>query len=86
MATIYIAISAFENMVCKFVLKVLLEHKGENWWDECLMRQPHSALLSMFCNGICPVSVPPCKILYTFLLRVSRKIHPLFRSSNTSSL
>lgn len=36
MATVYTAIAAFENMVRKFVVKVLLEHKGENWWDECV--------------------------------------------------
>lgn len=29
-------IAAFENMVRKFVVKVLLEHKGENWRDECV--------------------------------------------------
>ena len=34
MATVYTAIAAFENMVRKFVVKVLLEQKGENWWDE----------------------------------------------------
>ena len=36
MATVYTAIAAFENMVRKFVVKILLEHKGENWWDECV--------------------------------------------------
>lgn len=36
MATVYTAIAAFENMVRKFVVKVLLEHKGENWRDECV--------------------------------------------------
>lgn len=36
MATVYTAIAAFENMVRKFVVKVLLEHKGENWWEECV--------------------------------------------------
>lgn len=34
MATVYTAIAAFENMVRKFVVKVLLEHKGEHWWEE----------------------------------------------------
>lgn len=33
MATMYTAIAAFENMVRKFGVKILLEHKGENWWD-----------------------------------------------------
>lgn len=36
MATVYTAIAAFENSVRKFVVKVLLEHKGENWWEECV--------------------------------------------------
>lgn len=34
MATVYTAIAAFENMVRKFVVKILLEHKGENWWEQ----------------------------------------------------
>lgn len=33
MATVYTAIAAFENMVRRFVVKILLENKGENWWD-----------------------------------------------------
>lgn len=36
MATVYVAIAAFENMVRKFVVKILLEHKGENWWNNCV--------------------------------------------------
>lgn len=32
MATVYTAIAAFENMVRQFVVKILIEHKGENWW------------------------------------------------------
>lgn len=36
MATVYTAIAAFENMVRKFIVKVLLEHKGENWWGQCV--------------------------------------------------
>lgn len=36
MATVYTAIAAFENMVRKFIVKVLLEHKGENWWEQCV--------------------------------------------------
>ncbi len=36
MATVYTAIAAFENMVRQFVVKILLEHKGENWWEECV--------------------------------------------------
>ena len=34
MATVYTAIAAFENMVREFVVKVMLEGKGENWWEE----------------------------------------------------
>ncbi len=36
MATVYTAISAFENSVRKFIVTVLLEHKGENWWEQCV--------------------------------------------------
>jgi Abi-like protein. len=36
MATVYTAIAAFENMVRQFIVKILLEHKGEAWWDECV--------------------------------------------------
>lgn len=34
MATVYTAIAAFENSVRRFVVKVLMENKGENWWEE----------------------------------------------------
>lgn len=34
MATVYTSIAAFENMVRKFVEKILIEKKGENWWEE----------------------------------------------------
>ena len=34
MATVYTAIAAFENMVRKFVVKILVEHNGENWWEQ----------------------------------------------------
>ena len=34
MATVYTAIAAFENTVREFVVKVLLENVGENWWEE----------------------------------------------------
>lgn len=36
MATVYTAIAAFENMVREFIVKVMLENKGENWWEECV--------------------------------------------------
>ena len=36
MATVYTAIAAFENMVREFISKTMLEHKGENWWEECV--------------------------------------------------
>lgn len=36
MATVYTAIAAFENMVRQFVVKILMENKGENWWTECV--------------------------------------------------
>lgn len=36
MATVYTAIAAFENTVRKFVVNILLENKGENWWEVCV--------------------------------------------------
>ena len=33
MATVYTAIAAFENTVRQFVVKVLIENKGEAWWQ-----------------------------------------------------
>jgi hypothetical protein len=42
MATVYTAIAAFENTVRQFVVKVLLEHKGENWWEECVSEKIRS--------------------------------------------
>lgn len=36
MSSVYTAIAAFENTVRKFVVKVLLEHKGEGWWELCV--------------------------------------------------
>lgn len=36
MATVYTAIAAFENTVREFIVKVLLEHKGANWWESCV--------------------------------------------------
>lgn len=36
MATVYTTIAAFENMVRDFISKTMLEHKGENWWEECV--------------------------------------------------
>lgn len=34
MATVYTAIAAFENTIRQFVVKILIENKGENWWQE----------------------------------------------------
>ena len=34
MSTVYIAIAAFENTVREFVIKILIENRGENWWEE----------------------------------------------------
>ncbi len=36
MATVYTAIAAFENSVRKLIKTVLLEQKGENWWEQCV--------------------------------------------------
>ncbi len=34
MSTVYTAIAAFENTVRQFVIKILIENRGENWWEE----------------------------------------------------
>lgn len=34
MASVYVAITSFENMVRDFIAKTLSEEKGENWWEE----------------------------------------------------
>lgn len=36
MATVYTAIAAFENTVREFVVKILIENNGENWWEQCV--------------------------------------------------
>lgn len=36
MATVYTAIAAFENSVRRFVVKNLMENRGEKWWEECV--------------------------------------------------
>ena len=36
MAMVYTAIAAFENGVRELISGVLLESKGENWWEECV--------------------------------------------------
>lgn len=36
MSTVYIAISAFENSVRHFVVKVILENCGDDWWNVCV--------------------------------------------------
>lgn len=42
MATVYTAIAAFENGVRRFVTKILIENKGENWWIECVSEKIRS--------------------------------------------
>lgn len=34
MATVYTAIAAFENSVRRFVVNILIENYGENWWSQ----------------------------------------------------
>lgn len=36
MATVYTAIAAFENSVRRFIVKVLMENNGDNWWEDCV--------------------------------------------------
>lgn len=36
MASVYVAITSFENMVRDFIAKTLSEVNGENWWEKCV--------------------------------------------------
>ena len=36
MATVYVAIAAFENSARQLISKVLLEKVGANWWETCV--------------------------------------------------
>ncbi len=36
MATVYTAVSAFENSVREMISKTLMENVGESWWVECV--------------------------------------------------
>ena len=36
MASVYVAITSFENMVRDFIEKTLSELEGENWWEKCV--------------------------------------------------
>ena len=36
MATVYVAVAAFENSVRKLVESVLVDEKGDEWWSECV--------------------------------------------------
>ncbi len=42
MATVYTAIAAFENGVRRFVVKILMENKGEDWWQACVSEKIRS--------------------------------------------
>lgn len=36
MSYVFVAISAFENMIRDFVTKIMLESKGPIWWQDCV--------------------------------------------------
>lgn len=36
MASVYVAITSFENMVRDFIAKTLSEENGEDWWEKCV--------------------------------------------------
>lgn len=36
MASVYVAITSFENMTRDFIAKTLSETEGENWWEKCV--------------------------------------------------
>jgi len=46
MATVYIAIAAFENSVRELVSNTLLENVGESWWEECVSNRIREAAKS----------------------------------------
>lgn len=39
MSLVFIAITSFENTVREFVSKLMLETKGENWWENCVKKE-----------------------------------------------
>lgn len=38
MATVYVAIAAFENSVRSLITNVLMEQEGADWWENCVSR------------------------------------------------
>ena len=46
MATVYTAITAFENSVREFIVTKLLEEVGENWWETCVSEKIRTKALS----------------------------------------
>jgi len=46
MATVFTAITAFENTVREFVVSKLLEVVGENWWDTCVSEKIRNKAVS----------------------------------------
>ena len=42
MSTVYTAIAAFENTVREFVVKILIENRGGNWWEESVSEKIRS--------------------------------------------
>jgi hypothetical protein len=39
MAIVYTAVAAFENTVRELISGVLLENRGENWWEDCVSQK-----------------------------------------------
>ena len=97
MATVYTAIAAFENMVRQFVVKILMENKGENWWTECVSdkirksadsrkAEEDTLILFIFCTHFIwsadlSCSVTPSFSAYSFTSREKRAC----ASSSTSA-
>lgn len=46
MATVYTAITAFENTVREFIVNKLLEEEGENWWENCVSEKIRNKAIS----------------------------------------
>lgn len=42
MSIVYTAVAAFENTVRQFIVKILMENKGANWWEESVSEKIRS--------------------------------------------
>ena len=67
MATVYTAIAAFENSVRRFVVKVLLENKGENWWVDCVSEKIRNKADELCAKEFYPLCVAAVAFIFHIL-------------------